>query len=826
MIKPEGGALQPELDSSVSPSRPAPPPLPNAGQVPLPVRYLDEESSSMTPPVMPAIPAGSLSAPTPLPPSPNHAPRRPLQVLPWCLAALFFCATVALTLVLALRDAPARRVDETPTQKYSQALRAFGSPASGPADAFAPAGDIDRSAVQRDLSRVASPDTAPNPDRIVACFDTDRMIEDLYDQGLLKHVPRHRLSETAAAFRVGMRRAIGKGSEWDINRIEVRRVVPLPGRRNALAFVRIWLKDGTNGKARWWITCKDGQWRIYDTEDLQAGLRLSNVLVLTINSANAGGGRAAWFNAIPAYRDARAALGARDLPAAERELAKLRNVTLPAPLEAQRLLMEGIARTHHEEYDAAARFYDQAEALAPDLPMLLFLRASLNNRQGNHEKALKFAQQFLDLLGDDAVAYNETGFACERQGRLPEAAEAYAKGLADDPRDYSNLAGLARVTPREKIAELSAALARCPDPKAAFIAVAPELPDVDSLSRWIEAYRDRGARDPELAYYDALVLTENDRPVDAMRAIEPWLDRLDGNDRRQRFNDAYCNAAIAARQFDRAYERAINHTMTFLHIAQQCVDDGDAAALQKVIELHRRRVPDDLRLRQFTGELHLLRKEYAQAVAEFAVCVKRMTIAQGLLSVRQRLYFAQYKAGDALTVYRESSEKSGSFETLLAFCQAENDAAGYSAVLEAHRANLTEPGDLPWYQSGLRFLDKDYPGTAKLLIENASRILERDSTRRYMLRDRLIRSLIRDGQFREARKQLQALSDGQPASFFELLIALGANDVPAAEAAARKLRTTMPYYYDDPDVGPALARPAFAELRREFPPAPKQHSRR
>src|SRR5262249_2791419 len=140
-------------------------------------------------------------------------------------------------------------------------------------------------------------------------------------------------------------------------------------------------------KMRWWLVSRSGEWKVYDLEDLDGGMRLTAVVTELMTPgflANA----AQFQTAGTAIRDAVVAAQTGDADPAERARAPARGVNLPAPLVALRDAIEGLIQVIKGEVEAGLASLDRAERQNPDMPMLHLLRAIAYTRAEEYEKAL------------------------------------------------------------------------------------------------------------------------------------------------------------------------------------------------------------------------------------------------------------------------------------------------------------------------------------------------------------------------------------------------------------------------------------------------------
>ena len=103
------------------------------------------------------------------------------------------------------------------------------------------------------------------------------------------------------------------------------------------------------------------------------------------------------------------------------------------------------------------------------------------------DEAATAAQHYLDLLGEDAEAYNLLGLAEAGRGNREAAMAAFDAGIADDPQLPDNYAGVASIA--TDAAQVAERLAKAPELSVLDGAagdLAAEL-DTEGLARLLEA---------------------------------------------------------------------------------------------------------------------------------------------------------------------------------------------------------------------------------------------------------------------------------------------------------------------------------------------------
>src|SRR5207249_5934738 len=132
---------------------------------------------------------------------------------------------------------------------------------------------------------------------------------------------------------------------------------------------------GNRLKMRWWLVLTGHGWRVYDLEDLDSGVRLSNLMAASAAPVLQSGRPPAWASASPLFQRAVAALAQEDIDTLEATLRQLHSHNFPPPMMAVIWLLDGSVHIHRQRPREALEALDRAAALAPDMPAVLLLRA-------------------------------------------------------------------------------------------------------------------------------------------------------------------------------------------------------------------------------------------------------------------------------------------------------------------------------------------------------------------------------------------------------------------------------------------------------------------
>lgn len=399
----------------------------------------------------------------------------------------------------------------------------------------------------------------PNP--LAEHFNFDRAASALRDEGFVGNIGLTTMPEET--FRNWMKQTFTELFErmahaYRWRRVDIKRIKILDASGEAAVVFRMWPTDGPVRKERWWLTKASGQWKVYDLENLDIGGRMSVGIAMV--SASKDKMSVKWEQARRNFRTATQARLAGDLVEAERLMLEPRDAELPAEMEAIRWMGMGSIKLDQMQFEQALELYDKAESLNPAMPALDHLRALAHNMLGNHEAALTHARRYLDVLGDDPDAYLQVGNALYGMDRREESAEAFRKGLREDPQSWENLAGLGVALAPENKAEIGEWFTQADDAATAFVAVAKhfvESEDADALAALIAAAHRMQAAIAELPLYEAeLQWQRGEYTLAAKLFAQQQGDLAQDEQRRWWVADRLIRSLVRLQRFDEALQIA------------------------------------------------------------------------------------------------------------------------------------------------------------------------------------------------------------------------------------------------------------------------------
>jgi predicted Zn finger-like uncharacterized protein len=321
------------------------------------------------------------------------------------------------------------------------------------------------------------------------------------------------------------------------------------------------------------------------------------------------------------------------------------------------------------------KLVDAHARVEPDSPAVLRYQLLLLVKDGQVEKALTRFPSALDKVKDEPARQR----------------------LVDD--FLLDMAGEGKVTEAYAVA---------PDPRAAFLLLADDLPDRE-LEKLLAAHRARAADDPWLAYYQARVHLNKeawDKAAEVLGTV--WKDLPD--DLRPQFRYSYCFALYKAGRVFEAYEKVGPRKETFAQLGRLLLRDKRAADLEKLAEAHRPHAGDDPDWYYFRAQVHFLQGESAEGLPLLREACQRQKV-----DFRRQSYVVGYVRymhgeGKGMEGYRTAPDRAVAFETLAGLLVQEKKKEELARLIEEHAKDTPTSPLHRFYAGELALLQGDPAG--------------------------------------------------------------------------------------------------------------------
>ena len=243
-----------------------------------------------------------------------------------------------------------------------------------------------------------------------------------------------------------------------------------------------------------------------------------------------------------------------------------------------------------------------------------------------------------------------------------EAGKAFAKGL-----------GLTKSPPQRESfrSNLVFALYKAGKGLSAYQDVGPARSTLDQLAglylgnkeaepllKLVAAARKDDAENASLDYWEAegkMLLKDYSGAADRLKAA---LAKADGTAQKKALSIKLLDARLAGKAPAQGYAEAFDKEVAFGYLCEALVKNGDFSGLNAVIEAHKAKSPRDSRLLYYSGQAHMLAKDYRAAKSDFAAGLEQSTSRLAAARFLTNLLRARSQLGEALKAYQESDDQA------------------------------------------------------------------------------------------------------------------------------------------------------------------------
>lgn len=695
---------------------------------------------------------------------------------------------------------------------------------------------------------------------LVRRLDPERLFDELLRTGQLNKLGLR----FGRPDREGFARRVREGRARDFfnpsfrwQSVDVRRVRWSADRNEAVVIASHASDAGPIGrvkqKVRWWLVRRPDGWRVYDFEDLNHGLRATQVMGATL-TPDLPARLPALRAAVLAIWDAQAAVAKLDLAAAEAALNGCRTDDLPDPLAAVVHAFRAGIHLERAEPNTALECIDRAARLQPDMPLIHLLRAHCHVLAGEHAKVLPAVDAYTVQLGPDDDAEVLRGVALEGLNRPDEARAAYRRAGDLDPDAPAPLLGLCRVLDPKGAQEIGDRLGRATNPSRLYAAVrrgtAPgRNAAVDDAL--LDGLRKARPDDPlglaedvrrqvAAGRFDAaLELMERGLKAPVRAQAQVLGAYLFAMCRAKKWQDAY--AAVPAAHADRAFRSLADYLDDTAFGVGGDGPGAAAAELRYLVAAHRKRAPDDPWLWYYEGAALQYEREYDKAEAAFAAGADKLPApeaatdpdepdepeerADAVRQFRWRRVACLLQARRGMEAYEKIGPVAEVFQQLAASYDRINDLDGLKGLLAAHRKREPKDVQLLYWEAHLKFRTREYAAAAPLFKKFLAAADDKTPNGREA-RDGYLRAVLRSKPA-DAPAVLAELRPERVAPALRAAVAASAGARDELERLiAEATRGGRPlWFYADEDFRQAFGQKRWADLRAKYPdpvPPPKE----
>jgi hypothetical protein len=659
-------------------------------------------------------------------------------------------------------------------------------------------------------------------------FDADRLCDELDRLGAFAALSNSDRNVANATVNRMAPTAVMKQSKvlsWSAH--QMKKIILSDNRQEAVVYdleTKAFSGEDVRVKVRWWVQKNGTEWKLWDFEGLESGMRASSLMASAMIAAgNLNGPQPPIALAAPHLRAAAAAVQQQDWKKAEASLKNLDGLKLPPEIDGAYKALAAVVHFRQSRFDEALKDCVAAEATGQDVPIVHEVRTRIYSALGRDEDLLQSAQKWEQALGSDCDMYYLIGDAQAKLKHPAEAAVAFGKSLDEEPDAGGSLAELSKVLPDGKKSEIARRFGLCKDPHAVFTASVPIVQrarDLQGMQMLLDAYRARreSAGDPWLTYYDAelkIIRRQYDQAEIQLKTLLPQATVAG----QEIFESEYLHAARLAGHAVEAYGVASKPPAAFKLLAERMLGEEDRPMLIRLIALHLQRYPRDPWAHYYSALEHEDAGEYDAADKAFASAMSFGDAANADTYRHARVY-ARFKSGKGLSAYHDIAPSDKVFTQLSNLYSTSKEADNLSRLVMARRTDAANDPNLAVWDADAKFLAGRYADAIEVLKTHRETI-EKDKSNHYRWLDMFVRSQVRLKNFAAARIEGKRAEVADKNLWQIAMVECAAGNVVRAseilDALLKNEDAEIGDFYADPDIGRALAMPAFANWRSRHP---------
>ena len=692
---------------------------------------------------------------------------------------------------------------------------------------------VERQEIEKFLERLSQIRQAQDGWEYGKLFEMRRLMKELGDQGAFDGAGFSEVLIRWATLQLQLR--FGsiyqlERNEATVNSYHLGQLHFSPDGKEVQAFVLFGSEAEESWWVRLWLIKHEGQWLLFDHQLLKSGQRFTTSLAElgSINNPE----KESWRRAKQLVDLAWTSLsyGYGDENAIQANLQAAARFPMHPETNLRRMMYEFKLAVDNPTQETAQQVL-LASLLKVDRvierqPYLLYLQARMAESHGEDERLVTAGKTFIDYIGPDEEICRGMGTALLNLKRKEEAAEISRLGLSINPSSYECLIRLASALPPEKAQEVGEYFSRFERQEGYFEAIAMSLSSSDcsdALMAVIKAYRANNNEDPDADYYEAKAWLSKNEPARAAKLLKAAIPRVQDEDERVHFKNAYFEAIIAAKQLAEVYAESTNQLADFKALAEMLTSNYAVQedALHELTALHRKHHPRDPWLYFYLSTLAEEKEDFDEANEVLATGMRFATDAETLDVLRMQRVKVLYQANKVLEAYRTIPPRRKTFSELANHMRDDEKPELLEQLVALHREQDRRDPNLAVWEAEVFWQKKDYAASAKTLIAARNQFQEADLSLSDF-EDRLIRSLIRAERFEEAENIALGIKERDDDAWYMLMVYAVWQDELSAMEMAKECSENGYYltdeFYGDEDIGPAIKKPAFAKFRKKYPP--------
>jgi predicted Zn-dependent protease len=339
-----------------------------------------------------------------------------------------------------------------------------------------------------------------------------------------------------------------------------------------------------------------------------------------------------------------------------------------------------------------------------------------------------------------------------------------------------------------------------------------------TLEALAQAYEPLAGDDPDLLFQKSRARVLTKQPEAAILLFQKALQKQPLEHQRRYYVSTFVADMFDQGQGWEAFRAVPDNHGAFEALAWQLVNRKKDKELEKLVAEHAAKHPDDPWRAFFAGEVCLMRGDLVEAEKLFAAALAKAPL-NNQWTFRNSLNRTKIKAGKAALAFEEAGKSQQAFQDLAFQCVNEKSGLQLEALVAAYRRERRNDVHLRAWDVDVLWLKQDYEGALKVLDDNKE--LFAQPRHRWKIHNHHVRCLIQLKRHAEAIRIADgAFKKKQGNVMLVVLAHASTGNVQRLIAEMEQLtrdRFLIEDCYRDPDLGPLLRSPAFADFRARFP---------
>jgi len=268
----------------------------------------------------------------------------------------------------------------------------------------------------------------------------------------------------------------------------------------------------TYTRTRWWLTNKDGGWKIYDLEDMDTIFRFSSIVVAGIESSNGGATWLKAFQRIVTGVEAAEDLLSIDYASLEADAHFVIMSSAPKDFKKVALVIYLQALTESGQLDKGLKEALQAEKDYPEAHILKQFLGNIYFQQEEYDKAIISFNDYTDLMGKDSETMMVLSDVYYEKKELAKSLEYCLAGIKMNPRHAGCIASYAVLLDKSDWPKLLPLIKETKKAKEAIEIILDYAIDQEKLelAKWLFGhFKQQFPDDEELTEYYEEILSED-----------------------------------------------------------------------------------------------------------------------------------------------------------------------------------------------------------------------------------------------------------------------------------------------------------------------------